>query len=311
MDLGEQRHHAVDAPGENGGGKPRPSEGRRPPKSRASSLALLLAGASVLVRALIEISAARRLPSPSAPLSSSSGAADTPSPKPHRPSERRSSRCVVPPDMRDEGLVIFWHVAKAGGTTVRNLFRQKFDSTTVYQRAKFFDRLPAMRGYLMGEPPSSREKPGRRTRMFVEVHDGPNPTLFEAARALRDLRGEAARRGVPFFVFTVLRDPVDYMVSFFNYQNVYGTRRYERANATEEDFRRVSLPSPQVSRLFLAKRDYRLYFIRRAVDACSLTDAPRPPISACSSPGGSCRPRGTTASSGGTSRIPSAQTPTS
>ena len=67
------------------------------------------------------------------------------------------------------------------------------------------------------------------------------------APLLSQLRLRADANHVPFFCFTLLRKALPFMVSFYNYQHLFAvnSHRFERASATEVDFRRLSLQDPQ------------------------------------------------------------------
>lgn len=90
--------------------------------------------------------------------------------------------------------------------------------------------------------------------LFVEIHDGTNPNYFQMAPILQELRATAKSNGIPFFVFTTIREPLSYAISFYNFQHLSKSGRggrYQVGNATESDFMRLSLPDPQC--LFFAR----------------------------------------------------------
>jgi len=88
---------------------------------------------------------------------------------------------------------------------------------------------------------------------MVEIHDGPNPSVMDLVHTIRSLRQLAHENNVPFFVFTTIREPTSYSISFFNFENVKHQPGYEAANATEKDFMRLSLYNPQC--LWFARGD--------------------------------------------------------
>lgn len=155
------------------------------------------------------------------------------------------------PDFQDgrRGVVLFFHVSKAGGTTIRRLFQQRLANVDVRVRATFADLLPELKEAVEGSPSKNNKT------LIVEIHDGRNLNLVEMATILSQLRQRAHINNVPFFCFTTLREPLEYMVSYYNYEHV-GSRsaRYERGNATESDFKRLSLQNPQC--LFFARGEH-------------------------------------------------------
>lgn len=123
------------------------------------------------------------------------------------------------------------------------------ESVVVKERVKFTNVLPLLKQYVQGESTQTQ------TTLFVEIHDGPNLNMWEIAPILSKLRAISKMNGVPFFSFTLLRNPLPYMVSYYNYEHMGpGGPRFERGNATEEDFSRISLPDPQC--LFFSRGEW-------------------------------------------------------
>jgi hypothetical protein len=64
-------------------------------------------------------------------------------------------------------------------------------------------------------------------------------------RLLRHWRQLARDYGKPFYAFTILRDPIDYAVSLFNFLHVlggfFGVQQYPRFNGTLENFQNTML----------------------------------------------------------------------
>ena len=134
------------------------------------------------------------------------------------------------------GIVLFYHVAKAGGTTIRNVLKS-FGNVNLKARVNIVQALPDIKMWAKGY--------SRGKVLAIEIHDGVNPNMEEIAAMLDPIREEAESNGVPFFSFTTLREPLSYAISFYNYENMGASSRYDKGNYTEESFRQLTLPSPQ------------------------------------------------------------------
>ena len=144
-----------------------------------------------------------------------------------------------PPMHKRGGLIIFFHLAKAGGTTIRKLL-QNHGETDVRVRVKYFNS--SIYGQLLSyiESSNATTSPAKKT-LVVEVHDGRNAPFRTLKPLLDQLRTSAQRNGVPFFLFTTVREPISYAFSFYNYQFVrFGNARVrERGGYNEQDMLRL------------------------------------------------------------------------
>jgi len=145
-------------------------------------------------------------------------------------------------------VFIFFHLAKAGGTTIRRLFQGRLPNTEVLARVRPDTADPKVRQYLSGHP----LKEGRT--LLVELHDSASPSLHKMEGYLKDWRKFAALHNNPkLFIFTIVREPISYALSFFTYMNVrqgniprnLHWQDGSRANLTESDLVKFQLPSPQ------------------------------------------------------------------
>jgi len=100
------------------------------------------------------------------------------------------------------------------------------------------------------------------TRVYYEYHAGTAaPYMDEQVRNdLKAWRKMAAAQNIPFFAFTVVREPLSMAISHFNFY--YATdkqdnRYYWRPNPTEQDFLELSVPNPQC--VFAAKSELAYY----------------------------------------------------
>ena len=167
----------------------------------------------------------------------------------HQGDERRMATIGDVPDQErviypevGNGVVLFWHVYKTGGTTIRLNFRRlpTVEFVRVKTRRSFDNialpmisqRLARARAY---------KKP-----LFVEVHveapDDAFPTLLSLRQQLREWKAISAKSGVPFFSFTLLREPFSFGLSFFNMfhavQKKYDWNPFELLEPTDENLKK-------------------------------------------------------------------------
>ena len=183
---------------------------------------------------------------------------------------------TLPSLVQRGGLMIFFHVAKNAGTTVRRFLIQRYGTTTNnriqvhWKRVTFAKQLPFMRRIVKGLAVNQSQT------HVVEIHRGLNTTISKLELAIANLRQQAQINHVPFFVFSTYRDPLSYAVSFYNFQNMGGLDTvYKQGKKTEQDFLRLSLPSPQC--LFFARgelattKDFDIYGRNLTHEECLTT----------------------------------------
>jgi len=149
------------------------------------------------------------------------------------------------------GVLLYMHVPKTGGTTIRNNFGNK----TRFPDLHFYPihQLSHMpRGEKMIQERILRRNKKYKT-LFVEIHGRNCPTWLELAPMIQGWRKTAAAHHVPFFAFTLLREPVELAVSFFNFFRVTpGDDRFgPRVNSTQQNLLATLKYNPQC--LFLTK----------------------------------------------------------
>ena len=93
-------------------------------------------------------------------------------------------------------------------------------------------------------------------KVYFEHHAGNAPSYLMVRQQLQNWRAKAQELGVPFFAFTMYREPVSFALSHFNY---YHTRNFQKKghnyfpHPTEQDFLNTTLPSPQC--LFMSRTE--------------------------------------------------------
>ena len=158
------------------------------------------------------------------------------------------------PTMENGGIVFFLHVPKAGGTTVR-LNLQKAEHVDYHfgrNKTSYLETVPLVEKALVHGTESGRV-------LVLEVHALDSPSLLQLKDRLSTWRVMAKQNGINVFFFTILREPLSYSLSHFNFFHVQRRNdSFEQCNATEADFLRLSLDNPQCQFLASGERSMRL-----------------------------------------------------
>lgn len=156
------------------------------------------------------------------------------------------SRELQLPSFSNGGIVFFLHVPKTGGTTIRRNLEtlERVHHVFAKNYTTYKETAPLVEDAIVR---GTRNK----TILFYEIHATDAPSFFRLRKRLRRWKDTAASNNVPVWFFTVLRDPLKYAVSHFNFFHVQKRNpTFEQCNATAEDFIRKSLYNPQCQFLF-------------------------------------------------------------
>lgn len=123
---------------------------------------------------------------------------------------------------RGGGAIIFWHVAKTGGTTVRKRCASLpgVDYLLLVKPEDYYKGANIIADYLSPVPedetPDAANHHHNHT-LFVELHGMDGPTVLEMQDQIALWRKLSRIHNTPLFIFTILREPISYSVSYFNF----------------------------------------------------------------------------------------------
>ncbi|GAX16540.1 hypothetical protein FisN_7Lu282 [Fistulifera solaris] len=146
-------------------------------------------------------------------------------------------------------VVIFYHIPRTGGTTLRaNL--EPFLSVVRVAKPRDWDRA---------EERISRVFQGSGETLFVELH-GTIPGLAVLQEKIQQWRHQSAKSRVPLFTLTLVRDPVAFSRSYFLHFHHPKCQwnwceRETYAQDKEENLLKTVIPNHQCQLLLLGQRE--------------------------------------------------------
>jgi hypothetical protein len=162
----------------------------------------------------------------------------------------------VIPDFSNGGILVYFHLYKTGGSSVTELIietKEEQDEKLLFEdesKYAFINNREDMTGEDIMESLTLVKDEGKT--VFYNFHSEfpatMYPTLVEAAPVLDGWREAAKAEGVPFFLATVLREPLSHAVSFFNFFHVVADEEdwcpfTGGLEPTEENFLKTYVPN--------------------------------------------------------------------
>ena len=154
----------------------------------------------------------------------------------------------IPQQPIQQGVVFFYHVYKTGGTTIRWNYRTLPEVTFVRAQSKQqYDNLAERIDQHLSRK-QTYSKP-LVAEIHVEAPDSDFPTLLDVRPQLARWKTLSQQHNVPFFSFTLVREPLSFAVSFFNMfhapKNRYSWNPFDLLEPTEANLRASLVPNRQ------------------------------------------------------------------
>jgi hypothetical protein len=154
------------------------------------------------------------------------------------------------PVRNESGIILYFlHIPKTGGSTVAHPFRNQWQHAMKVWGKPQHKRCKAQMSEILDNWQTG-------DAVYFEYHAGDAPSYLKVRNVLQKWRAQATALGVPFFAFTVFREPISFALSHFNYyhasQRKYAGYTHFR-QPTEKDFVETTPPSPQC--LFLTRTE--------------------------------------------------------
>lgn len=167
------------------------------------------------------------------------------------------------PSLKDGGILFFLHIPKSGGTTIRESLKYKRGGRRsrihyIYLTGprEYDYTVQQMNDFLVNGTGYVNDKDGNplaKRVVVIEFHalDRNCPSFLQLSQSdLRQWKAMAYERKIPFFAFSLIREPVSFAVSFFNFyhameQNPNRFDFIKRDLITEELFLQNTIANPQ------------------------------------------------------------------
>jgi len=131
------------------------------------------------------------------------------------PAKRHDSQ-KVNLSFENGGLVLFFHIPKSAGTSITaDVKKQPNVFEFIQSDNRYEDKSFSVAERRIEELTETFPHSDSKIR-FVEFH-GKNPTFSEQYTKIKRWRDRAASINMPFFVFSISRDPIDTQISIFNF----------------------------------------------------------------------------------------------
>lgn len=140
------------------------------------------------------------------------------------------------------GIVLFYHIAKTGGTTIRRNFAPLDHVHYVLAKGIPEKQIEAV---LNGK------QQNKKTILFVEFHKD-SSGVPQLAGYIQDWRRRSQQRNIRFFAFTLLRDPIALHVSAYTFLHPEAMGNSDRSSgpALEEQLLEGARPNRQCRVLY-------------------------------------------------------------
>ena len=114
------------------------------------------------------------------------------------------------PSLRNGGIVIFFHNPKTGGTTLRGMMKKNpMIDFVSRQDLSSIQELDSIMNTWTSNNNNSKIH-------FMEIHGHP-PGFLELLPKLQQWKQQASQHNIRMFTFTMMRDPLDWLLSCFNF----------------------------------------------------------------------------------------------
>lgn len=162
------------------------------------------------------------------------------------------------PDMTNGGVMVYFHLYKTGGSSITELMLEtkadleedltEYEEESIY----FYNQREELTGddILESVEIAKNKKMAVFYNFHVEFPSTMYPTLVEAAPIFNAWREYSESQGIPFFLATVVREPLGHSLSFFNFFHVAVDQELSEwspfigdLQPTEENFLKTYVPN--------------------------------------------------------------------
>lgn len=149
---------------------------------------------------------------------------------------RDNQKRKLPDPFRNGGIIYFVHIPKSGGTTIRAFLESRTKLTIARKDVQYRAMISEMERLLHNNGTSGQIH-------AFETHASSVPPYVGISPRVKEWKAAATVANIPFFAFTLLREPKSFQISSFNYY--YLGRRKRLANDTVHDFCQTLQMDPQ------------------------------------------------------------------